>query len=162
MRQLVRLVKEDVGGTGSTAPLRVRGRHGLEAARPWLVGLLMVAVVCGAVWPFVRRHLQAVAVLRLMSGQHVPWGVGMVAAKAIRSDEVRFSTEAGLVRARLYVPVGHPDAPALMVLHGVHYRGIDEPRLVSFAAAMAGCGLRVLTPELPGIKDYHVDAWASG
>jgi pimeloyl-ACP methyl ester carboxylesterase len=28
---------------------------------------------------------------------------------------------------------------------------------VSFAAAMASCGLRVLTPELPGIKDYHVD-----
>ncbi len=22
--------------------------------------------------------------------------------------------------------------------------------------AMASCGLRVLTPELPGIKDYHV------
>jgi pimeloyl-ACP methyl ester carboxylesterase len=43
------------------------------------------------------------------------------------------------------------------VLHGVHHLGIDEPRLVSFAAAMASCGLRVLTPELPGIKDYHVD-----
>ena len=28
---------------------------------------------------------------------------------------------------------------------------------MSFAAAMASCGLQVLTPELPGIKDYHVD-----
>ena len=44
-----------------------------------------------------------------------------------------------------------------MVLHGVHHLGIDEPRLVNFATAMASCGLRVLTPELPGIKDYHVD-----
>ena len=26
-----------------------------------------------------------------------------------------------------------------------------------FCAAMAGCGLQVLTPELPGIKDYHID-----
>jgi pimeloyl-ACP methyl ester carboxylesterase len=38
----------------------------------------------------------------------------------------------------------------------VHHLGIDEPRLVAFASAMAGCGIRVLTPELPGIKDYRV------
>jgi pimeloyl-ACP methyl ester carboxylesterase len=44
-----------------------------------------------------------------------------------------------------------------MVLHGVHHLGIDDPRLTNFATAMASCGLRVLTPELPGIKDYHVD-----
>jgi hypothetical protein len=45
----------------------------------------------------------------------------------------------------------------VVVLHGVHHLGIDEPRLENFARAMAGCGLRILTPELPGIKDYHVD-----
>jgi len=38
----------------------------------------------------------------------------------------------------------------------VHHLGIDEPRLMGFAAAMASCGLRVLTPELPDIKDYRV------
>jgi pimeloyl-ACP methyl ester carboxylesterase len=38
----------------------------------------------------------------------------------------------------------------------VHYLGIDEPRLIAFATAMSACGLRVLTPELPDIKDYHV------
>jgi len=27
---------------------------------------------------------------------------------------------------------------------------------MGFATAMASCGIRVLTPELPGIKDYHV------
>ena len=44
------------------------------------------------------------------------------------------------------------------MLHGVHHLGIDEPRLEAFATAMASCGIRVLTPELPDIKDYHVDA----
>jgi pimeloyl-ACP methyl ester carboxylesterase len=34
---------------------------------------------------------------------------------------------------------------------------MDEPRLMGFAAAMASCGLQVLTPELPGIRDYHID-----
>jgi dienelactone hydrolase len=62
-----------------------------------------------------------------------------------------------VVRAKLYLPERHPGAPGLVVLHGVHHLGIEEPRLVNFARAMAGCGLRVLTPELPGIKDYHVD-----
>jgi pimeloyl-ACP methyl ester carboxylesterase len=38
----------------------------------------------------------------------------------------------------------------------VHHLGIEEPRLMGFATAMASCGIRVLTPELPGIKDYHV------
>ena len=38
----------------------------------------------------------------------------------------------------------------------VHHLGIEEPRLRGFARAMASCGIRVLTPELPGIKDYHV------
>jgi pimeloyl-ACP methyl ester carboxylesterase len=126
--------------------------------RPWLAGVLMAVVVCAAAWPFVRRHLQAMAVVRLVSGEPLPWVVRKLVVEPIRSQEVRFSTEAGEVRARLYVPEGHPDALALVVVHGVQYLGIDEPRLVRFAAAIAGCGLRVLTPELPGIKDYHVDA----
>ena len=37
------------------------------------------------------------------------------------------------VRARLYLPQGMPDAPALVIFHGVHHLGIDEPRLVGFA-----------------------------
>jgi len=49
-----------------------------------------------------------------------------------------------------------PNAPAMMIFHGVHHLGIDEPRLMGFAKAMASCGIRVLTPELPGIKDYHI------
>ena len=61
-----------------------------------------------------------------------------------------------MVQARMYVPANAPNAPAMVVLHGVHHLGMDEPRLMGFAAALAGCGIRVLTPELPGIKDYHV------
>ena len=97
------------------------------------------------------------AVLRSVGGQTVPWVVNRLVMTPVRSEEIHFSTDAGVVRARLYVPVGDSDAPGLVILHGVHYLGIDEPRLINFATAMAGCGLRVLTPELPGIKDYHVD-----
>jgi len=61
-----------------------------------------------------------------------------------------------MVRARLYLPVNRSHAPALVIFHGVHHLGIDEPRLMGFAAAMASCGIAVLTPELPDIKDYRV------
>jgi pimeloyl-ACP methyl ester carboxylesterase len=92
-----------------------------------------------------------------VSGQKVPWIISKLVTLPVRTEEVNFGTEAGVVRGRLYLPDRQPGAPGLVVLHGVHHLGIEEPRLVNFARAMASCGLQVLTPELPGIKDYHVD-----
>jgi acetyl esterase/lipase len=123
----------------------------------WATVVGAVVLLCAVAWPFTKAHLQAVAVLRLVGGQKAPWVIGRLVAEPVRTQEVQFSTDAGVVRGRLYLPERHPDAPGLVVLHGVHHLGMDEPRLMSFAAAMASCGIRVLTPELPGIKDYHVD-----
>jgi dienelactone hydrolase len=108
-------------------------------------------------WPFTRAHLQSVVILRLVSGQKVPSSISRLVTEPIQTEDLDFATDAGTVRGRLYLPQRHPNAPGLVVLHGVHHLGIDEPRLVGFARAMASCGLRVLTPELPRIKDYHVD-----
>jgi pimeloyl-ACP methyl ester carboxylesterase len=48
--------------------------------------------------------------------------------------------------------------PAGMVLvHGIHHLGIDEPRLENFARAAASNGFSVLTPEIAALADYHVD-----
>jgi dienelactone hydrolase len=116
-----------------------------------------LVVVAAVAWPLIKAHLQAAAMLELVSGQKVPWIIDKLATEPVRTQEVNFATEAGMVRGRLYLPERHRDAQGLVVLHGVHHTGIDEPRLVGFAKAMASCGLRVLTPELPGIKDYHVD-----
>jgi dienelactone hydrolase len=119
------------------------------------VGLLIA--ISAVAWPFTKAHLQAVAILRLVSGQPVPQIISKLVTEPVRTEEVNFATEAGVVRGRLYLPERHPNAPGFVVLHGVHHLGIEEPRLVNFAKAMASCGLRVLTPELPGIKDYHID-----
>jgi pimeloyl-ACP methyl ester carboxylesterase len=115
---------------------------------------LLVFIFAG--WPFLRAHLQAVAILDLVSGKPVPLAVGEFVADPISTENITLHVESGDVRARLYLPENKPDAPALIVLHGVHHLGIDEPRLTAFAAAMASCGIRVLTPELPDIMDYHV------
>ncbi len=119
------------------------------------VGLILLGAVT---WPIVRSHLQAIAILRLVSGQSVPKLLSAVIEEPVESKEIEFPAGGVMVRGRMYLPRKHAHAPALMVLHGVHHLGMNEPRLMSFAAAMASCGLQVLTPELPNIKDYHIDA----
>jgi acetyl esterase/lipase len=131
------------------------------ARRPWTaagLALLLLVILVAAAWPFTRAHLEAVAVLDLMANQPVPAGIRHVSGEPVSRREFTLATSNGPIRARLYTPAHHPDAPALVVLHGVHHLGMDEPRLIAFASAMASCGLRVLTPELPGIKDYHVSS----
>jgi dienelactone hydrolase len=61
-----------------------------------------------------------------------------------------------VLKFRLYIPqeVSHP--PAMLLLHGVHHLGIEEPRLVSFARALAGTGVEVMTPELQDLADYRI------
>lgn len=65
-------------------------------------------------------------------------------------------SSAGMVPARLYTPVNHPNAPGFVIVPGIDYLGMDEPRLMAFARSMASCGLRVLTPELPDSRDYRI------
>lgn len=43
----------------------------------------------------------------------------------------------------------------MVVAHGIHYRGIDERRLVAFARGLADAGFVVLTPELEELADYR-------
>jgi acetyl esterase/lipase len=124
-----------------------------------LAAVLAVVVLCLAFWPFAKTHIQAVAVLREVAGQPVPWVArGLTVPVTTEDLSLSIATPSGpqQVRARVYIPQNRPQAPAMVIFHGVHHLGIDEPRLTGFAAAMAGCGIRVLTPELPGIKDYHV------
>jgi len=121
-------------------------------------------LLCLAAWPFAKAHLQAVAVLREVAGQPAPWIARDLTVPVATQDinlSIQTPTGPRPLRARLYIPKAwtaqsSSHTPAMVIFHGVHHLGIDEPRLMGFAAAMAGCGIRVLTPELPRIKDYHV------
>jgi pimeloyl-ACP methyl ester carboxylesterase len=50
----------------------------------------------------------------------------------------------------------------MVLVHGIHHLGIDEPRLVNFARASASDGFSVLTPEVAALADYHVDGASIG
>jgi pimeloyl-ACP methyl ester carboxylesterase len=127
------------------------------------IALAALAVFAVASWSTLRAHIQAVAILRILSGQPVPALLEPALAVPITTEDLNFSVPATdgtiqTVRARQYLPSDRLHAPAIIVFHGVHHLGIDEPRLEAFATAIANCGVRVLTPELPDIKDYHVDS----
>ena len=139
---------------------RLQARRSAIAARPRVYAAIFAIAVLlfiSIAWPFVSAHLQSIAVLDQVANKPVPALLRPLATEHIVTSEITLPLPSGTVRARLYTPRNHPYAPAIVVLHGVHYLGMDEPRMIAFASSLASCGLRVLTPELPGIKDYHVD-----
>lgn len=62
------------------------------------------------------------------------------------------------VKARLFSPPGGTatNRPAVVLVHGVQYLGIEEPRLQRFAKSMVSAGLVVLTPQVDELADYAV------
>ncbi|HWF67354.1 MAG TPA: hypothetical protein VN670_08615, partial [Acidobacteriaceae bacterium] len=125
----------------------------------WLSAIfLSIALLLAIFWPATRAYLQAAAVLSQLNGQPVPKLLRPIAAEPITVQQVTISSATGTVSARLYTPVNRSDAPGLVLVPGIHYLGVNEPRLVAFARSLAACGLRVLTPELPDSRDYRINS----
>jgi dienelactone hydrolase len=120
----------------------------------WVVvlGLVLTAVLAG--WAPVARHLRAAEFLQRLS-EKAPDNAGV---PRLATEDVTIPGKNGPIRARLYFPEGSKPGQAIVVAHGVHYRGIDERRLVPFARALAESGLAVLTPELTELADYRITA----
>jgi dienelactone hydrolase len=109
----------------------------------------LIAFVIGALsWAPVRRWVGAVQVLSELS-------VPASSPGKIATTDVTVPDAAKPVRARLYLPKG-PVYRCVVVGHGVHHLGIDEPRLMHFARALADAGVEVLTPELRDLADYRI------
>jgi pimeloyl-ACP methyl ester carboxylesterase len=135
-------------------------RHNRRTIRSF-VSLLAVVVVLALIRP-AWTHLRAAAVLlRVQSPQH-PGTLANLTAHPIGEVLTEVPTPSGPIRARLYIPKDdkdnrRPHVPGMVLVHGVHRLGIEEPRLVAFARALSSSGIRVLTPELLSLADYQVD-----
>ncbi len=127
---------------------------------------LSFVVLCAVLAPPLVAHARATAFLLRLGGD-APAFAAMMETEVV-SERLdlpgELSAQGGglsVVHARLYRPASTPvvGRPRGVVLaHGVHYLGIDEPRLVSLARSFAQAGLVVLTPELAPLADYRVDA----
>ena len=120
-----------------------------------IVLLILLIVPSGYFW--LDPYLDAAsALLRVSDPQRNDW-LTRHDTNPITIRDTSIQTPAGPVRGRLYLPVGVSNPPAMVVLHGVHHLGIDEPRLVNFSRALSMHGVLVMTPELADLADYHVE-----
>lgn len=111
--------------------------------------LVLVALVVLLVRP-TREHVAAAELLGRFANPKSE-------VTTVDVTEVVVPSARGDVRAKLYAPKGKTGLPGVVLVHGVHYRGIDESRLMRFATALADTGVVVLTPEIVELSDYHVD-----
>jgi len=124
----------------------------MRASWRWLVfGAVLATVLFG--WSPLERRLRAVELLERLSQPAL-----LAKPPGVVTEELSIPGRSGLIRARLYFPAGGKPRPGVVVVHGVHFRGIDERRLVPFARALAASGLTVLTPELRDLADYRITA----
>jgi dienelactone hydrolase len=127
-------------------------------------GRLIAFVVLAALvilWRPASAHVRAASLLARFTD---PDAHGLLADAArhpvVASD---FPLAAAGTRARLYLPSdvdldhGGAHVPGVVVVHGVHWKGIDEPRLRRFATTIAASGVAVLTPEIRELCDYRID-----
>ncbi len=134
-----------------------QGRSPSHKARllAWILLLLPIAVVL--LYPLAQDYLQAASLLQRISDPHASGWLANYGVHPVDVRDTTFNFQGNAVSARLYMPRGIGFAPGIVVVHGMHRLGIDEPRLVSFARAVASSGFFVMTPLVPGIADYRVE-----
>jgi dienelactone hydrolase len=118
--------------------------------------LVLVLVGTAAYSHSVNTHLRAMSMLLRFAN---PEAKGFGTRFARHPFEERVGSAQGAGRAfkyRIYAPTDVSNPGGVVLLHGVHRLGIDDPRLISFARALAGAGIEVMTPELQDLADYRV------
>lgn len=122
----------------------------------WL--LLLIPVVVALLYPLAQDYLRAASVLDRISDPHATGWIANYDVHPVDVRDTTFDFRGKSILARIYLPRGVGLAPGILVLHGMHELGIDEPRLVGFARSLAASGFFVMTPLVPGIADYRVQA----
>jgi pimeloyl-ACP methyl ester carboxylesterase len=125
----------------------------------FLFVLLASVVLTGAVLLHpVGAHLRAMSLLLRFSDAHAQGLPAHFANHPFKEEDGYAQTAHGPLRFRTYTPQDVPNQNGVVLLHGVHHLGIDDPRLWKLARALAGAGVLVMTPELQDLADYRVTA----
>jgi pimeloyl-ACP methyl ester carboxylesterase len=122
----------------------------------WL--LLLLPIVVAVLYPIAQNYLRAASLLERISDPHAAGWIANYEVHPVDVHDTTFDFRGKSIPARVYLPRGVDYAPGIVVVHGMHELGIDEPRLVGFARSLAASGFFVMTPLVPGIADYRVQA----
>ncbi|MFZ0705865.1 MAG: hypothetical protein WAM71_09715 [Candidatus Korobacteraceae bacterium] len=120
--------------------------------------LLLVPVVVVLLYPIAQNYLRAASLLSRISDPNAKGWIANYDVHPVDTRDETFEFNGNATPARMYSPRGVGFAPGIVVVHGMHYLGINEPRLVAFARSLAASGFFVMTPEVQGIADYRVEA----
>ena len=121
-------------------------------------GLLLLPVLVALAYPTMENYLRAASLLTRISNPSAKGWIADYEVHPVDTLEETFDVNGKPTAARMYTPRGVRFAPGIVVVHGMHELGINEPRLVGFARSLAASGFFVMTPELQGIADYRVEA----
>lgn len=97
---------------------------------------------------FGAGYVRAASVLMNTVGIADPTPITGWVQEAVVEEDVLLSTAGGDLRGRYYLPAEDLAEVPVLLVHGIHPEGIDEPRLRGLARALAAVGHPVLTPEL--------------
>jgi pimeloyl-ACP methyl ester carboxylesterase len=106
----------------------------------------------------VGPHLRALSLLLRFSNPKATGLATSFANHPFKEEDGSAPTPHGPLRYRLYVPQDVKNPGGVVLLHGVHHLGIEDPRMWSLARALASAGVLVMTPELQDLADYRVTA----
>ena len=121
--------------------------------------MVVLVIVALAAWGLRRvadSHLRSMAVLTRLSNPSAQGFIPSFDNGPLTVQDGIAETPDGSLKYRLYIPQGVVHPGGLILLHGIHRAGIEEPRLVNFARSMAAAGIEVMTPELQDLADYRV------
>lgn len=122
----------------------------------WLVFLLVLSLGGWGLRRLADTHLRAMSILLRLSNPDAQGFSTSFARHLFTEQEGSAETPRGTLKFRLYLPQGVSHPGGIVLLHGIHRAGIEEPRLTNFARTMAGAGIEVMTPELQDLADYRV------
>ncbi len=104
----------------------------------------------------VGPHLRAMSLLLRFSDSHAQGLATRFANHPFKEEDGAVLTPHGALRYRMYTPQDIQNPGGVVLLHGVHHLGIEDPRMWALARALAGAGVVVMTPELHDLADYRV------
>lgn len=104
--------------------------------------------------PTVYNHLRAASILMVIADMPES-AISNFDSNPVVEEEISYPSTV-VERARIYHPVGIAHPSAVVIVPGVHYLGMNEPRLRRFAGALASHGYLVLTPQVDELADYNI------
>jgi dienelactone hydrolase len=124
-------------------------------SRRAVIAIVLLAAIAGGVLISLPYLHGLSFVIRAADMQGTARRLADVDTKAVEARDVTIPMPAGPMRARVYQPAGSHRRAALLV-SGLHPSGIDEPRLVRLARAVAASGIAVVTPDIPELSRFEI------